>query len=250
LYKFEQYGIPQSRHRYIIVGIRNDLGFKFDVPAPTHGRDIAPFVTTSQALEKIKSAKTNCELTRQKNTVVMRLKFTPPWHNAWYLDDLLSMTADERRRTLRNKLPWYTKEFSHLSDSELLEKLKWARLNCKKARMSHIYKRLHPDKPSYTITGSGGGGTHVYHWLEHRALTNRERAKLQSFPNSFEFQGSKEEVRKQIGMAVPPKGARIIFKAILKKFAGVQYDSIPPSLDLESKNIFERLMALSKEEKE
>ena len=37
-YKFEQYGVPQMRHRIIIVGIRNDLaeqGIKFHVPAPT-----------------------------------------------------------------------------------------------------------------------------------------------------------------------------------------------------------------------
>ena len=59
-----------------------------------------------------------------------------------------------------------------------------------------------PDKPSYTVTGSGGGGTHVYHWEENRALTNRERARIQTFPDDFEFVGSKESVKKQIGMAL------------------------------------------------
>jgi DNA (cytosine-5)-methyltransferase 1 len=38
---------------------------------------------------------------------------------------------------------------------------------------------------------------------EPRALTNRERARLQTFPDDFVFEGSKESVRKQIGMAVP-----------------------------------------------
>ena len=74
------------------------------------------------------------------------------------------------------------------------------KLNVKGARMSQIYKRLDPDKPSYTITGSGGGGTHVYHWSEHRALTNRERARLQTFPDNFVFEGSKESAIKQIGI--------------------------------------------------
>ena len=92
--------------------------------------------------------------------------------------------------------------------------------------MSQIYKRLHPDKPAYTITGSGGGGTHVYHWSENRALTNRERARLQSFPDDFIFEGSKESVRKQIGMAVPPKGAQAVVEAVLKTFAGVSYETI------------------------
>ena len=89
---------------------------------------------------------------------------------------------------------------------------------------------MDPDKPAYTITGSGGGGTHCYHWEEPRALTNRERARLQTFPDSYIFQGSKESVRKQIGMAVPCDGARIIFEAILKTFANEKYDSMPSSL--------------------
>lgn len=72
-----------------------------------------------------------------------------------------------------------------------------------------------PDKPSYTVTGSGGGGTHIYHWSENRALANRERARLQSFPDDFVFIGGKESVRKQIGMAVPPEGARQIFNSVL-----------------------------------
>ena len=92
--------------------------------------------------------------------------------------------------------------------------------------MSQIYKRLDPNKPAYTITGSGGGGTHVYHWSEHRALTNRERARLQSFPDDFVFEGSKESARKQIGMAVPPIGAQAVISAVLKTFAGIPYEFI------------------------
>ena len=63
-------------------------------------------------------------------------------------------------------------------------------------------------------------------------MTNRERARLQTFPDDFEFIGSKESVRKQIGMAVPVNGAKIIFEAVLKTFAGIQYDSIPCNIDL------------------
>ena len=94
--------------------------------------------------------------------------------------------------------------------------------------MSHIYRRLEADKPSYTITGSGGGGTHVYHWEEHRALTNEERAALQTFPPDFQFAGTPEQVRKQIGMAVPTRGAIAIFQAILQTFAHVPYSSVDP----------------------
>ena len=99
------------------------------------------------------------------------------------------------------------------------------------AKISQIYKRLDPDKPAYTVTGSGGGGTHIYHWEENRALTNRERARLQTFPDTYVFHGSKESVRKQIGMAVPCDGARIIFEAILKTFAGIPYTSMPANIE-------------------
>ena len=99
-------------------------------------------------------------------------------------------------------------------------------MKVKGAKISQIYKRLNPTKPAYTVTGSGGGGTHIYHYDEPRALTNRERARLQTFPDDYVFEGSKESVRKQIGMAVPQKGARVIFEAILKTFAGISYESI------------------------
>ena len=62
---------------------------------------------------------------------------------------------------------------------------------------------------------------------EDRALTNRERARLQTFPDSFVFSGSFGSVRKQIGMAVPPRGAKIVFGALLKTFAGIRYKSVP-----------------------
>lgn len=71
--------------------------------------------------------------------------------------------------------------------------------------MSLIYRRLHPLKPSYTVVAFGGGGTWGYHFRRDRGrLTNRERARLQTFPDSFRFSGSGEDVRAQIGEAVPP----------------------------------------------
>lgn len=192
LYKFEEYGIPQTRHRIIIIGIRKDLGLEFKVPAPT---TLKPDQrrTAQQAIEEppIPLNAENNEQTAQNPRVVERLKHIPPGKNAWY-----------------EGVP------DHL------------KLNVKGARLSQIYRRLDPNAPAYTITGSGGGGTHVYHWRENRALTNRERARLQTFPDEYVFMGKKESVRKQIGMAVPPEGAKIIVEAVLKTFAGVEYESI------------------------
>lgn len=191
LYKFEQYGVPQARHRMIIVGIREDLPYEFKIPSPAPYADCDVTCKTAIEVPPIPADAPNNELTKQSAIVVERLKHIKAGQNAF--------TAN------------------------LPEELQ---LNVKGAKISQIYKRLDPSKPAYTVTGSGGGGTHIYHYSEPRALTNRERARLQTFPDDFVFEGSKESVRKQIGMAVPQAGARIIFEAILKTFAGIDYEGI------------------------
>ena len=191
LYKFEDYGIPQARHRIIIVGIRKDLPFDYLPPNPSMYSNIDNTCKTALEVPPIPADAKNNELTKQSARVVERLSYSLPGQNAFSTD-----------------LP------DHL------------RLNIKGAKISQIYKRLDPNKPAYTVTGSGGGGTHIYHYSEPRALTNRERARLQTFPDNYEFIGSKESVRKQIGMAVPARGAQIICEAILKTFAGIKYPSV------------------------
>ena len=99
-------------------------------------------------------------------------------------------------------------------------------LHVRKAHLSMIYRRLVADEPAYTITGNGGGGTHGYHFSEARALTNRERARLQSFPDTYRFYGGEDSIRQQIGMAVPPLAAKVIFEAILKSYARLSYDRV------------------------
>lgn len=191
MYRFEQYGVPQARHRMIIVGIRDDLPYEFKIPSPAPYAECDVTCRTALEVPPIHKDAPNNELTKQSPIVVERLKHIEAGQNAF--------TAN------------------------LPEEL---RLNVKGAKISQLYKRLDPSKPSYTVIGSGGGGMHVYHYSEPRALTNRERARLQTFPDNFVFEGSKESVRRQIGMAVPQAGARIIYEAILNTFAGIDYDGI------------------------
>lgn len=80
--------------------------------------------------------------------------------------------------------------------------------------MSNIYRKLDRKKPAYTVLASGGGGTWTYHYKHPRALTNRERARLQTFPDDLIFKGSNTEVRRQIGNAVPSVGAYPFAKEI------------------------------------
>lgn len=192
LYKFEEYGVPQTRHRRILIGLRGDLGLRFQVPKPS-----GIVKTSEEALAFIPSDAANHEVSKQTATVVERLKY---------------IREGENFRQAEERMP------EHL------------RLDGKGADLSRLYRRLDSTKPSPAVNGSGGGGTRLYHWRENRALTNREQARLQTFPDDFVFCGSKGSVRKQIGMAIPCEGARVILEALLKTLTGETYESLDPSV--------------------
>lgn len=199
-YRFENYGVPQSRHRVIVVGFKLEVAEhvgEFRPPAPTHGPGTElPYVTAGEALgRRYEPGVAHMERARMSPIVEERLAYINPGENAF--------TAS---------LP------PHL------------RLNVRGVTLSSIYKKLREDAPAYTVTGSGGGGTHMYHWAENRALTNRERARLQTFPDDFTFSGTRESVRKQIGMAVPVEGARAVFAAVFKTLLGIPYRSVASNL--------------------
>lgn len=196
LYSFDKYGVPQARKRVIIIGIRKDLNVTFAPPCPSLYEHID--ISSKNAIENppINNLAYNNELTNHNKKVIERLNHIKPGENAFNAD-----------------LP------QHLQ------------LNVKGAKISQIYRRLDPNKPAYTVTGSGGGGTHMYHWDEPRALTNRERARLQTFPDDFKFMGSKENVRKQIGMAVPSRGVKIIIESLFKCFANETYKKIEYNIE-------------------
>lgn len=198
LYKAEQYGIPQTRHRVIIVGIRNDIPVEFKVPSPQKYADCD--ISSRTALSNISVDAINNEHRSLSNKVIQRLSYIRPGENVWQ--------AEER---LGNEFP---------DDLRIHTKTK----------ISQIYRKLDPDKPAYTVTAAGGGGTFMYHWTN-RELTNRERARIQTFPDDYEFVGNYSSVRKQIGMAVPCKLSEIVITAILNCFAGIDYPSTNANLE-------------------
>ncbi len=176
---FADYGAPQLRKRVLIIGVKKGLRFKneFKLPKPTHTPD--KYVTAEQSLEGVEKVKLNNEHQNIKKRTVEKLKLIPPGGN--FTD-------------IPKNSPHYVK-----------------------GMISHVYRRLHPDKPSTTIIAGGGGGTWGYHYSELRPLTNRERARLFGYPDDFEFKGSITDVRRQIGNSVPPIGITPLAKAV-KKF--------------------------------
>jgi len=179
-------GVPQHRERLMVMGIRRDLGVRPPViPTPFQG---APS-TVHDALDvnPIPDDAPNHEKGQDSADVVERMKLIPPGCNY---------------EVIPNGHPLAVKGL-----------------------ISHVYRRLDPDRPSYTIIAGGGGGTHGYHHVEPRRLTNREKARLQGFPDDFVFEygeGARDyrsaypRVRRQVGNAVPPPAAAVIVEALAR----------------------------------
>lgn len=184
-------GVPQHRERLIVVGVRRDLR----IPPPTIPTPFAGnLVTVRQALDAdpIPALASNHEYGLDSPEVVERLKLIAPGAN-----------------------------YESIPDGHPLSV---------RGLISHVYRRLDPDKPAYTVIAGGGGGTHGYHHAEPRRLSNREKARLQGFPDSFVFEhgcgpGPREarsmypRVRRQVGNAVPPPAAAVIVEALAKTLA-------------------------------
>ena len=75
------------------------------------------------------------------------------------------------------------------------------------------YIRYKSDKPAVCVTGDM---RKIFHYEQNRALTVRELAKLQSFPDNFIFKGTKISQQQQVGNSVPPKMAEAIADVIIK----------------------------------
>jgi len=171
---FADYGTPQLRKRVLIIGVRNDIEDTFLIPKPTHTAD--NYTTSMMALDNVEDVRCNNEHQNIKNSTKEKLKLISPGGN------FSDIPKDS---------PHYVK-----------------------GMISHVYRRLHPDKPSTTIIAAGGGGTWGYHYSENRPLTNRERARLFGYPDDFVFKGTITEVRRQIGNSVPPSGIKVIAEQI------------------------------------
>lgn len=211
------YGVPQVRHRAIIIGSKiGDPNLIFP-PSPTHRNPAVPANLLNKDL--------------------------PIWRNVRdAIGDLPIPSGTEIRQFEedaalvlhfgRNPTPKSVERYKAIPDEgmnrvDLLRRAPHLTPQCwvdKKSGGTDLFGRLWWNRPSFTIRTEffkPEKGRYL-HPEQHRPITHREAARLQSFPDWFIFKGSKIEVARQIGNAVPPLFGKNIAKSVLKLFLGEQ----------------------------
>ncbi|MCS5733780.1 DNA cytosine methyltransferase [Herbiconiux daphne] len=199
------FGAPQARKRTVIIGWRDgqsNPGF----PEPTHGPGrVHPHVAVSTAflqrgiVEKV----TQIDLPPRRTSILGGRAIPGP-----YLPRELHVTRNYTKLSL-DRFACIREGGNRFQIDENLLPPCWKK---HRTGTADVMGRLHKGKPSVTIRTEffkPEKGRYL-HPTENRAITHYEAAALQGFPEDFQFMGSKTEIARQIGNAVPiPLGAAI-----------------------------------------
>ncbi|MHA1381633.1 MAG: DNA cytosine methyltransferase, partial [Candidatus Helarchaeota archaeon] len=182
------YGVPQHRYRIFIIGTHLNLNISF--PKPTYGKSdegmkLEPYVTIKEAIGDLPPLKSG-ESDSFPNHVAMN-------HSEQMLEKM-SYIEDGGNR------------------SQIPEGMR------PKSGDSRKYIRYNSKAPSICITGDM---RKVFHYGQNRALTVRELARIQTFPDDYVFYGSSISQQQQVGNAVPPILAKKLAKKILNLIQSV-----------------------------
>jgi len=196
------YGVPQQRHRVIIVGFRNDMDAHWSFPGPTHSKEALLYAKYGDGSywEEHRIAKKNRSESSEQEK----------WATQLILDKGVFGTRWQTVRDAIHGLP-DPKITSHIY---LNHEFKAGA----KAYAGHSGSVL--DEPSKTIKAGAHGVPGGENMLIHddgslRYYTVRESARIQTFPDDYLFHGSWTESMRQIGNAVPVKLAKIIGESII-----------------------------------
>lgn len=198
------YGVPQLRERVILVGFLGENPFQY--PNPTHGKGLLPHVTMHDALEDLPAL--SCGEESAAYAACPDNEFLS-WARQGSYDTLTEHKAPNNSAHLR-KIMAALKDGQDRDD--LPEELR------PKSGFKNTYAKLWWEKPATTITRNFAcpSSSRCIHPRDSRALTIREGARLQSFPDSYQFYGSDCMKRLEIGNAVPPLLSVALAKQMLK----------------------------------
>ena len=209
--KAEQYGVPQERRRIVFVG--NRTGDSIGWPEPTHGPGLLPYVNIKQAIGDLPALKNGEHGDGRRYTSPPQSEFQSQMRNG-HADLVTNHSAPKLSEVNMKRLAHIPPggSWRDIPVSLLPEGMKRA----KRSDHTKRYGRLTWDGLSSTILTKCDIHWGAYiHPAQDRSLTVREAARLQSFPDWFEFQGSRTEQYVQVGNAVPPVLGRALANAIL-----------------------------------
>lgn len=217
------FGVPQLRKRVIVIAALDRTPQRL---VPTNsasgapgvwrvGAGLPPTVSAAEALSKVSASKRDpLSLTRTPGDL-----------------ELARIQGLEQGKTMRDLPPhlqhksWLTRANRRVRDGMPTERRGGAPIGL---------RRLRADEPSKAITGAAT--REFVHPTEHRTLTLREAAALQTFPDTFEFVGSRADIATMIGNAIPPKFAAELASAVHATLAMPPDFSEPGVVDFRSTN--------------
>ncbi len=204
------YGVPQTRTRAFVVGCRDTDPAGFFPPSPTHhdprrrsdgGNGTPPWATVRSALGDL------------AEPVGLHVQDCPPPMNLHF----------HRSPTALSRARYAAIPNEGMNREDLLRRAPELTPRCwvDKKGGTDLFGRLWWDRPAFTIRTEffkPEKGRYL-HPEQHRPITHREAARLQSFPDDFIFCGSKIEIARQIGNAVPPLLAEAVARCVLAMMA-------------------------------
>lgn len=185
----KKYGVPQNRRRLVLIA---SLQGEPTLPEPRYGNNLLPYKTVLQAIAhfpKIKAGESHAKVPNHVAASITkfnleRLRHTPP------------DGGDRKSWPKRLRLECHKGNYDGHTD---------------------VYGRMSWNNPAPALTGrchSISNGRYG-HPVQNRAISLREAAALQSFPDVYKFYGSNKHIAQQIGNAVPVKLAECLGKQIL-----------------------------------
>lgn len=195
------YGAPQTRKRALIIGWKDGLVLRPSLPVKTHSKDgeggLTPWVTVGQAIGDLPEPE-GTEIRSCESPLNLHFGRTPTIKS---MARYRAVPPGGNRFDLQRNAPEITPDC-------------WIR---KTSGGTDLFGRLWWDRPSVTIRTEffkPEKGRYL-HPFKHRPITHREAARLMGFPDDFPFMGSKIDIARQIGNAVPPPLAGAVAKVVL-----------------------------------
>jgi len=217
------FGVPQLRHRVFFVGTRDPVEFEF--PVGQYGQQPTlenpcpvPYVSLDEAISDLPS------LSRGQGKDIMNHRRKP---RSEYQRMMREGCDQVINHIITRSSPAVIERYRHIKPggnwSSLSDRLigEWRTVpidQVKEVSHGNLYRRLKPGEPAPTI-GNFRKSMFI-HPTENRGLSVREAARLQSFPDWYEFQGGIASMQQQVGNATPPLLAKAIGRQMLKYISG------------------------------